>query len=242
MNNPIIFAGCVRQRRQPQLPVSPFARYDATVGVTAVGTGVSEWQDISGNMRHLSQSNAAIRPTTGGTLNGKPVITFNSAGTLRLVSQSQASEWNFLSNADSTVFCVANSTNFNGVTLSTDNFATSGVQIVFGLYNGVWRVFRRAENDSSVTNSDSVNNGSALSSAVGVVRVSGAGENATVFRINKGSQQSGATGFDTVVANATTSLVLAGGIAAEIVIYDRALQAEEIDDGMSFLMNKWGFS
>jgi len=52
--------------------------YKADVGVTTVGSAVSQWDDQSGNGRHATQGTSGNRPTlTSGALNGKPVVTFD---------------------------------------------------------------------------------------------------------------------------------------------------------------------
>ena len=48
--------------------------------ITLNGSTVSQWNDKSGNARHVSQAAAARQPTyTANGLNGKPVLTFNAA-------------------------------------------------------------------------------------------------------------------------------------------------------------------
>ena len=48
--------------------------------ITLNGSTVSQWNDKSGNARHVSQATAARQPTyTANGLNGKPVLTFNAA-------------------------------------------------------------------------------------------------------------------------------------------------------------------
>ena len=56
--------------------------YNGAVGVTDAGSGaVSQWNDQSGNGRHLVQATGANRPTTGvATINGINAIRFPTAG------------------------------------------------------------------------------------------------------------------------------------------------------------------
>lgn len=58
--------------------------YNATSGgslVTTNGSAIARWEDMSGNARHLTQTNTVYRPTlqTGGR-NGRNVVAFNSDG------------------------------------------------------------------------------------------------------------------------------------------------------------------
>jgi autotransporter-associated beta strand protein len=53
--------------------------YDANEGVTTSGSTVTDWLDLSGNGRHLGSQNGT--PTLlPNTLNGRPVVQFNSGG------------------------------------------------------------------------------------------------------------------------------------------------------------------
>lgn len=66
--------------------------YDATTGgnlVTANGAAVARWEDMSGNGRHLVQSNATYRPNVQSNgLAGKNVVDFNNQ-----VLVSNAANW-----------------------------------------------------------------------------------------------------------------------------------------------------
>lgn len=53
---------------------------DATT--VTIGTGVSQWNDKSGNGRHFSQGSGNNQPSYTGTLNGKNVITFDGVNDL----------------------------------------------------------------------------------------------------------------------------------------------------------------
>jgi hypothetical protein len=72
--------------------LSPYAWYKGTVGVTDAGGGaVSQWNDSSGNARHLVQATAGSRPSTGThSLNGHNVINFAGNKFLALTSLSIA--------------------------------------------------------------------------------------------------------------------------------------------------------
>ncbi len=57
------------------------AWYDASVASSITGSPVSQWNDLSGNARHLTAALLA-RPATGGTLNGKNVLTFDGSANI----------------------------------------------------------------------------------------------------------------------------------------------------------------
>lgn len=60
--------------------LSPFVWYDATAAdsiIHAAGS-VSQWEDLSGNARHLTQGDGSRQPTTGtATMNGLNAIDFD---------------------------------------------------------------------------------------------------------------------------------------------------------------------
>jgi len=56
--------------------------YDSTVGVTSSGGDVSAWADQSGNARDLAWNSSYDHPTTGNTLNGDAVVSFDGNATM----------------------------------------------------------------------------------------------------------------------------------------------------------------
>lgn len=57
--------------------------FDAALGITQTGRGVSQWNDQSGNGNHLVQATDANRPlyVTGDTPSGSPCVHFDAAST-----------------------------------------------------------------------------------------------------------------------------------------------------------------
>ena len=100
-----------RSRIVDPADLAPYAWYDASVSgsVIEVSGRVSNWLDMSGNGKHLSQSNASIRPTTGTTQNGRAVIGFaqSSAAIPLFLSASPASDWRFLHDGTENVILAA---------------------------------------------------------------------------------------------------------------------------------------
>lgn len=63
------------------LSLSPALWFDASdaATITSSGGAVSQWDDKSGNVRHMTQGTAGNKPTTGAaTLNGLNVISFGA--------------------------------------------------------------------------------------------------------------------------------------------------------------------
>jgi hypothetical protein len=96
--------------------------------ITLNGSTVSQWNDKSGNARHVSQATAANQPTrTLNGLNGKPVLTFDGA------------DWLFNANpgaiarnvAGGTVAAVMNYTDFTiqRIPIAAMNGAGAGVRL-----------------------------------------------------------------------------------------------------------------
>lgn len=83
---------------------SPIARYRADVEhLTLVSGRVSQWNDMSGNGRHLIQATADSRPiVTSNAINGQPAVTFGDNGLARFLSAA-----NVVPVGDTSVFSMA---------------------------------------------------------------------------------------------------------------------------------------
>lgn len=66
------------------LTLTPFLWLDAsdTSSITAVSNAVSQWNDKSGNSRHVSQGTAAAQPRTGDLVNGRNALFFDGGDAL----------------------------------------------------------------------------------------------------------------------------------------------------------------
>lgn len=87
--------------------------WDASLqsSVTTVGSGVSQWRDISGNNNHLNQSVSTNRPNYSNSINGLKVITFD--GTNDFLQSS----WSNYAGADFTLIGIFR---WNGLGGGTD--------------------------------------------------------------------------------------------------------------------------
>jgi len=94
-----------------------YAWYDASAAssITLNGSNVSEWRDLSGGGRHVSNGTAATQPayTTAGQ-NGKNCLTFVTSG--KRLTAATAADWAFLHNGLSlyAVYIVASSSGSSG--------------------------------------------------------------------------------------------------------------------------------
>ena len=80
----------------PPLPTNLELWLKADAGVTAVDTRVSQWADQSGNGHHASMADAAKQPfLVDSQLNGKPVVRFAGAESLRFAANVQANNFTF---------------------------------------------------------------------------------------------------------------------------------------------------
>ena len=113
--------GIVDSRAFTPLDLSPALWLDAadTATITESGGSVSQWNDKSGNGRHVSQATAAQQPTTGAaTHNGRNVVSFNGSQDLRNAAPNLDSDLTIVS-----VFKVAAATTYTmpGIMLGSGN-------------------------------------------------------------------------------------------------------------------------
>ena len=103
------------------MALRPMAWFDAADAstITSSSGAVSQWDDKSGNGRHVSQGTAAARPTTGAnTQNGLNVLTFDGGDRLSLSASAIDSDMTIVS-----LFKVTTATSFTmpGFSLSSGN-------------------------------------------------------------------------------------------------------------------------
>lgn len=70
-----------------QLSPAPYAWYDATQGIT-VATGVSQWNDESGNGRNLSQAGTSAQPSRTVGAKGQASVNFSRSSSQILTSSA----------------------------------------------------------------------------------------------------------------------------------------------------------
>lgn len=114
--------------------LSPYAWYDAdnSASLTLVSGEISQWNDISGNSRHLLTGSSTTRPTliTDGQAN-RDVARFD--GTKWVQSNAASSVWTFLHDGTlQSVFIAAKGKTQYGHFLSTKGSAGSSVGALLG--------------------------------------------------------------------------------------------------------------
>ena len=247
------------------LSLAPALWLDAsdTATITAVGGAVSQWDDKSGNGRHVTQGVAAAQPITGSaTLNGRNVIEFQSD----YLTAASVTPWQFMHDGTTpwTVVYVGRPgltanpnalygicgtqgvTNANvGAYLSMDDrIGSSRNNAIFGaVSNGGAAVVTAVTNDTLTPN------------VVHLVRAQYDPGNATASArfsawVDRGSLISGnaATGTPSTAA-ATYPLQIGAmgnnsspltGRIAELFIVPRALTTDEIAAVENYVLMKWG--
>ena len=202
-----------------------------TTAVTADGDAVYQWNDKSGNARHVSQTTAGNRPLyKTGVLNSKSVLRFDGTNDkLSVASYDSGASW--------TRFVVVNGTTGYGYQLATPiesyiyvpggaHFSATGVSgesqfdVTVSL-TGAWKILSH-RCDGTHAGHISRNNGTDLTR--GTVYASSNPGNPASATLNIGGG-----GF----------APLAGDIA-EVIFYDSVLSEANITSVESYLASKWG--
>ena len=191
---------------------------DASTFTYSSGTEVSQWNDKSGNARHVSQANASLQPSRSTTRNSLSTVAFVDANGDILSTASVTIT------QPMTIFGVIRYTNVN--TGAHTIISGSGLSIYTNL--DLWKMYGGAEINAG---SDDANwhymtwvaNGASSSIRKdGVTGVSGnAGTGGFASPIDIGAD------WD--------------GDMAEMLIYNTALGTTDRDAVESYLATKWGF-
>jgi len=226
------------------LDLSPALWLDAsdTATITQAAGAVSQWNDKSGNGRHVTQGSASLQPTTNTrTMNGLNVIDFDGTSDLLNIPFSLYS----LPNNSNTIFAVysvdnttihhriLNATQANGSRLLTSIFYT-GAKSDFSVINNTSATFVSMvipKNTSAHIAGQLYDGIGGVASLTpffdGVKAPSGAGGNAaSVDAFSIGAQPLGYYYLD--------------GVIAEIIIYNRLLSNAEANRVGAYAAAKWG--
>jgi hypothetical protein len=228
----------------PPVPSSAnlFARYDASVSssITISGSGISQWNDLSGNGRHATQSTDAYRPTvvTAGK-NNRNTIAFDGANDHFNITNTTVLSSNFI------VFAI----------LKYDyiNFDTSGSGIIGSDDSGVsWYIQRnnRRLNVDKTAQASMLADGNILSTGDNNLWVCTAlvweGSSSGTLMWNKaGAGSFNRGGFTISQPIKTIGAYMPGsldycpkGEIAEILIYNTVLPS--LDPVIAYATAKWG--
>lgn len=220
------------------------AWYDASVAssVTLVSTFVSQWDDLSGNGLHLTQSVEANRPGTG-TINGLTAVDFDGSndrlersgytGTVGTVFSVHSLDvyqngmvYEFLKASGGSVYGMSMLARALGAGASEYTVAgRNGAASSDSFNNGDQQIFNQQrlttqtyDGTTSITTVDGTN----LAGSTAVTL-----SNTATILLGARRQTS------------SYSLLLNGQIG-EVVAYNRVLTASEIDKVESYLASKWG--
>ena len=191
---------------------------------------IAQWDDESGNDYHLTQSNNSLKPSFKKNVqNGLPGVYFSSNGHMGTPT------WTTISQPFSAFLVHSSISPSNGV--SWDVNGSGGRSFIArDRTNGTWRIW----NSSDFTNSSSV--GITTDILLISTRWSNT-SNQGYIRFNKGNEANGTTGN-----NGIGSIRIAAdngggreltGYYCEIILYDRALTTQEIEDVEDYLWEKW---
>ena len=202
--------------------------------ITLNGSTVSQWNDKSGNARHVSQATAASQPTyTLNGLNGKPVLTFdgiddfmsvpdfNNAVSLALIGSGGGAAAALISGAAPALFSPA--WNTNGASIQYRGRTDTTVrQVSFG---GASTNFSIGFTSLDAANSE--------------VRLSGNGGAQTSFSQTINSAD---TTINTLGRDFQGAQQFANGRIAEIVVASSLLSTGNRQKLEGYLAHKWGLT
>lgn len=218
--------------------------YDASDTSTITGNPASQWNDKSGNGRHLVQATAGQRPTTGTLLRGLNTVSFHG-------DSGATSQWMYVtgvSNTPNTVIVVFQPTlatwaDWDGLfswrSSSSDKVSNSTVSGGVHGVNGTALVYTTGTStrvqtdgvDKIVASFNDYNTGVAYP-------VSTQTAHATYYTddISPGQTINYVVGADTFTAVGGRH---ANGDMCEIIVYDRALTTTELAAIQQSLYGKW---
>ena len=233
--------------------------------ITASGSAVSKWTSKDTNSREFVQATSADQPTTGAnTLNGKNVVTFDRDF---LVSDDASSVWKFLHDgAKYTLFAVVrfDTETLNRMALihNTGDGGNIGFGVIYDDRNVASRdhviqhLVNNTQSNRAVINTSG--NDFFVADQFALLRLTGDPGNATAanrsaLRRNAGAAQSNNTQTGTPSDGDPSSALSIGaanggngefmkGRIAEILVYERDMSAQEVEDVEDYLADKWGIT
>jgi hypothetical protein len=222
----------------------------ADSGVTVTGSGVSQWNDLSGNGRHFTQSTDSKRPPlVNGVLNGFPVLRFD--GTSQELAGNTATLNTYNNKSGGSIFTVVRDVNPSGgntvhfVLVFTNNAGSARATITTRNSSNIFQAGSRRLDSDTFRSSDFSPSNSNWNILNG--QFNWAGNQLQLFVNNSGqainTYSSG--GGNTSATNSLSASIGNGannflsGDIAEIICYDRHLNATERDSIYLYLKNKY---
>ena len=188
---------------------------------------IQQWNDESGNDYHLTQNTTELRPVYKTSVqNGLPGVYFSSNGHMGTPT------WTTIS-PPFTAFLIHSSIS-PSIAVSWDSNGGSGRSFAArDRSGGTWRIWNGVyfENNNSV------------GSTTDILLLSFLWGSSGRIRINKGNETNGTTGNNGISSIRIASDFNGGrsltGYYCEILLYDRALTTQEIEDVEDYLWEKW---
>lgn len=215
--------------------------------ITESGGAVSQWDDKSGNNRHVTQATSAKQPTYSATgLNSKPTIDFDGTD-------------DFLKNATFepagalTCFLVFNRDSIQGAFVNANR--TNGIFEINGGFSGSYRnITFTATGDINInpsTGFDIAGGGTSQNTILGI-QYDGSGSSATDFiaRLDGTGQSivsSGALGFAaetgfSIGARPVQNLAYYNGRISELIFIQSQVSLLNLQKIEGYLAHKWGLT
>jgi hypothetical protein len=247
------FGGGVKTQPFSPLDLSPALWLDAsdTATITASLGSVSQWDDKSGNARHVTQGTAAAQPTTGTqTINGLNVIDFDGGDQLRSAAGAVTE---VRANKALTQFLVFKSDRTNTASEGIVSAQTTGFD-----YQSGWIQERRTTNlaftiaegpdynaasfsDSATTPQVFVVQASASANTKGAWIGTTSKTLTTFDGLMATSDFMGGTGNHQINIGSRGSISAPfDGWIAEVIIYASALSDDDRVEVTDYLIDKWG--
>jgi hypothetical protein len=200
---------------------------DASTLTLDGSNNVEQWNDKSGNGRHVEQSNATLRPArTLSSINGLTALTFDGTddrliGTFASIAQP------------ATFFIVSRIANVTGAKILFDSRQTTAHSL-----------FSNAAALSIISAASSISGGTvaAATAFMSSGQFNGA---SSVLRLNRSQVATGNAGVGSLTDGISLGISRTGGSPlngsiAELVYYSKLLSAGEITSVEDYLAAKWG--
>jgi hypothetical protein len=207
--------------------------HDATNSgsITASGGLVSQWSDLSGNSRHLTQASGSLQPQTGGNINGVAALTFDNVDDVMGTG-------GFLT-SNCTIFTVQR----------IDSNDSWNVMSISGTPRDI-----SYSNSASQINTWSSTDGdyltciiSMLNPTIDCVRYASTGTcDRRIYSAEEGFRAANTTGKVSGLSGASMTIGTfartLGGVVGEVIIYDSVLSDTDRETVIQYLEAKWGLA